>query len=216
MKKFFIAAGTLALLLTISSCLTPSYNKSAPLNNEGASTAFAGVSFKATPLSIADLEQRYGTMAPCFIRYPGMIPPKNIYILQVEVTSSQHKLSIQPDSARLLGSKSGIHALSNREISERIGNYLSDSELQQFNRLIELDYEDEKIFINPQMTERYMLLFISTQMRDEEAYLEIPAQSGGDTGIIRLPIEWPESSESDLNNTGDRNSGIFLEQEKGE
>jgi len=216
MKNILLAAGTLALLFTISSCLTPSYKQATPLQNNGASREFAGVSLKATPLSTEDLEKRYGTMAPYFIRYPGMIPPKNIYILQVELRSSSHKLSIQPDSARLLGTRSGTHALSNQEIIDSIGSYLSESELQQFSRVVELDYEDEKIYINPQVTESYMLLFISTQTRDEEAYLEIPAQSGGDTGVIRLPIEWPDRSEEGLHNTGDRNSGIFLEQDKGE
>lgn len=217
MKKILYIASMLAIIFILTGCITPSYNSEAPADNDGTSTEFAGIQIKAIPFNTESLEQRYGSMAPCFIRYPGMIPPKNIYVVQIEVLSNQHKLSIQPTSARLIGEKSGSHALSVPEIKDRIGAYLSETEMEQFGRLIDLDYTDDKIFINPQITETYMLFFISTMQRNEEAILEIPAQSGGDTGVVRLPLQWSDSSQSDLHNTGDRNSGIFLEQqEKGE
>lgn len=216
MKKALFFACTLAVLLVSAGCITPSYNAATSESENKSEAEFAGIQIKAIPFSAVNLEERYGTMAPYFIRFPGMIPPKNIYIVQVEVLSSQHKLGIQPDSARLIGERNGSHALSVQEIKERIGIYLSETEAEQFNRLIDLDYSDDKIFINPQIRETYMLFFISTMDRDERAILEIPAQSGGDTGVVRLPLQWTDRSPSDLHNTGDRNSGIFLEQKKEE
>jgi len=198
-------------LLLLISCVTTS-NMDQPLELEPSVAQFADIAVSVTPLTEQDLKNRYGSMANYFSKYPGLLPRKNIFIMQVDVETETTNLKIRYDISNITDGEINNNPLSIKDIESTLGYYISETEMERFMALVERDYTEGIQYVHPGEPYRYYYIFLSRLERGKELTLQIPASTKeGDAGLIEIPVFFPQFDD-DVIEKEEKNSGIFLEQ----